>query len=163
MKTNIYKFTFALLTIAASMALIGCSTTDNGSFPQPTANFTPRQTYAVASDTLWQTIADALEKNRITTVSMDKASGVIQTDYIAGPGRLIAGGFAGTQNTRYKYSITVRNTSDGKVKLNIICKIESSINGSNGSSQWRDVTPQNGKLCTSLETWLYEQVEKNLP
>jgi hypothetical protein len=47
-------------------------------------------------------------------------------------------------------------------KLNIICKIEDSMNGSNGSSQWRDVTPQNAALTTKLETWLYEQIEPEI-
>jgi NlpB/DapX lipoprotein len=145
-------FTFAL-------AVFGGCVSDNGKFPQPTANFTPKQTYAVAYDKLWSGILDALDKNRITTVSVDKASGVIQTDYIAGPGEFMV--FA-AQSTRYKYNLTVRNQADGTVKLNIICKVEDSMNGSNGSSQWRDVTPQNLALTTKLETWLYEQIEPEI-
>ena len=148
----------ALFLILALTVLTGCFT-DNGSFPQPTAGFTPKQTYAVPYDKLWSGILDALDKNRITTIGVDKASGVIATDYIAGPGSFI---IVAAQSTRYKYSITVRNESDGTVRMNIICKVEDSMNGSAGSSQWRDVTPENTALATKLETWLYEQIEQEI-
>jgi hypothetical protein len=149
---------FALLLIFALPVFSGCIK-DNGAFPQPTANFTPKRTYAVAYDKLWSGILDALDKNRITTISVDKSSGVIQTDYLAGPGEFMV--FA-AQSTRYKYNLTVRNQADGTVKLNIICKVEDSLSGQAGSSQWRDVTPQNAALTTKLETWLYEQIESEI-
>jgi hypothetical protein len=119
----------------------------------------PEQTYAVPYDKLRNGILDALGKNRITKISVDKASGVIQTDYIAGPGEFMV--FA-AQSTRYKYNLTVRNQADGTVKLNIICKVEDSMSGSSGSTQCRDVTPQNTTLTTKLETWLYEQIEPEI-
>ena len=153
-----------LLTFGCAIALLvggGCIT-DNGTFPAPSADFTPKLTYAVPYDKLWQTVLDTLDKNRITTVGMDKSSGVIQTDYIAGPGRLLLGGLGGAQSTRYKYSISLRNEADGGVKVNIICKIESTINSGHGSSQWSDMTPQNAALGNKLETWLYEQIEDGL-
>ena len=149
---------FALFSAFTLTMLTGCFT-DNGAFPMPTADFTPRQTYSVDYDKLWNGIQDALDKNRITTVSVDKASGVIETDYIAGPGRFMV---VAAQSTRYKYTITARNHSDGTVKLNVICKVESSMNGSAGASQWSDVTPQNTVLATKLETWLYEQIEPEI-
>jgi len=147
---------FVLLCISA-VALTGCFT-DNGSFPKPSANFTPKQTYAVGYDKLWNGILDTLDKNRITTVGLDKASGVIQTDYIAGPGQFM---IVAAQSTRYKYSITLRNEADGSVRMNVVCKVESSMSGSAGS-QWRDVTPSNAALTTKLETWLYEQIEQDI-
>jgi hypothetical protein len=148
---------FALLLVLALTMLTGCFT-DNGSFPQPTANFTPKQTYAIPFDKLWSGILDALDKNRITTIGVDKSSGVIQTDYIAGPGRFMV---VAAQSTRYKYSVTVRNESDGTERMNVICKVESSMSG-NAGSQWRDVTPQNAALAAKLETWLYEQIEQEI-
>jgi hypothetical protein len=149
---------FAFLLTCAVALLAGCIS-DNGKFPQPTAGFAPKQTYAVPYDKLWSGILDALDKNRITTVSVDKASGVIATDYIAGPGQFMV---IMAQSTRYKYSITARSQSDGAVRVNVICKVESSINGENGSSQWRDVTPQNAALAAKLETWLYERIEQEI-
>ena len=56
----------------------------------------------------------------------------------------------------------MRNESDGSVKVNVVCKIEDSIDNGQGSSQWHDVTPQNTALENRLETWLYEQVENDL-
>jgi len=149
---------FILLLTSALALLSGC-VSDNGKLPEPTASFTPKYTYSVAYDKLWSGILDALDKNRITTVSVDKASGVISTDYIAGPGSFMV---IMAQSTRYKYNITARSQSDGTVRVNVICKVESSINGENGASPYRDVTPQNTKLATKLETWLYEQIEKEI-
>jgi hypothetical protein len=148
-----------ILFLAFTLTMLTGCFTDNGTFPQPSANFIPRQTYSVNYDKLWNGILDALDKNRITTVNVDKASGVIETDYIAGPGRFMV---VAAQSTRYKYTITTRNHSDGTVKMNVICKVESSMNGSAGASQWRDVTPQNVELATKLETWLYEQIEAEI-
>src|SRR5580692_10726064 len=62
---------------------------ETGRFPTPTANFTPKRIYAVQYDKLWEATLDALDKNNIAVVSTDKADGIIQTDYIAGPGTLI--------------------------------------------------------------------------
>ena len=156
---------FSLTSIAFACAVLlfatgGCIT-DNGAFPTPSANFTPKRAYAIPYDKLWQTTLDALDKNRITVVSTDKASGIIQTDYIAGPGQLMLA-LNVAQSTRYKYNITLRNESDGSVKVNVICKIEDTMNDGRGGSQWRDVTPQNAARVNSLETWLYEQIEDRL-
>jgi hypothetical protein len=146
---------FALLLTLVLTTVTGCFTT-NGTFPQPSADFTPRQTYSVSYDKLWNGILDALDKNRITAISVDKASGIIETDYIAGPSRFMV---VAAQSTRYKYTITARSQYDGTVKMHVICKVESTMNGSAGSSQWSDVTPQNTVLASKLETWLYEQIE----
>ncbi|MDR3562669.1 MAG: hypothetical protein P4N59_14710 [Negativicutes bacterium] len=155
MKTSI---PFAILLALALSLVTGC-VSDNGKFPQPTAGFTPKQAYSVPYDKVWNGILDALNENRITTVGVDKASGTIGTDYLAGPGSFMV---IMAQSTRYKYGITVRSQPDGTVKVDVICKVESTINGGNGSSQWRDVTPQNAALASKLETWLYEQIEKKI-
>lgn len=149
---------FAFL-IAFTVSLVSGCISDNGKLPEPTAGFTPKKAYTIPYDKLWSGILDALDKYRITTVSVDKASGVISTDYLAGPGSFMV---VMAQSTRYKYGITARSQTDGSVRVNIVCKVESSINGNGGSSQWRDVTPENAALATKLETWLYEQIEQEL-
>src|SRR5580698_9734786 len=100
----------------AAMLLAGC-VTDNTKFPTPTANFVPKQKYAVPHDKLWQAALDALDNNRIAVVSSDKADGIIQTDYIAGPGEVMIP-LGIEQVTRYKYNISLRDESGGGVKLN---------------------------------------------
>ncbi len=81
-------------TCTAALFAGGCIT-DNGKFPAPDANFTPKRTYVVSHDKLWQAMLDALDDNRIAVANSDKADGRIQTDYIAGPGgsehRLVIG------------------------------------------------------------------------
>jgi hypothetical protein len=156
MKKTLLIFGSVLLLITG-----GC-VTDNGKLPTPSADFTPKRTYQISYDKLWQTILDTLDKNTIITVSTDKSGGVIVTDYIAGPGSLLLGGLGGAQSTRYKFNISVRNESDGSVKMNIFCKVESSINSGHGNSQWRDVTPSNAVLADKLAAWLYEQIESGL-
>jgi hypothetical protein len=152
------KRTLFIFGCAAMLFATGC-VSDNGKFPAPSANFTPKRTYAVPYDKLWQAALDALDKNRITTVSVDKASGIISTDYVAGPGQFMV---IMAQSTRYKYSISLRNESDGSVRMNVICKVESSINGQHGADPYRDVTPQNAVLTGKLESWLYEQIETEI-
>lgn len=147
--------------ILTGMFFVGCISVGK-KLPQPTINFTPREVYAVSYDKLWDATLNALDKNRIGTTSANKESGLIQTDYTDGPSSLIAGGLAGSQNTRYKFDISLRNQSAGGVKLNIICKVESSIYSGQGSSQWSDVSGQNTKLVKQMEDWLYEQIEKSL-
>ena len=148
-----------IITCAAALAA-GC-VTDNGKFPTPTANFTPKCTYSIPHDKLWQAVLDTLDKNQIAVVSTDKSSGIIQTDYIAGPGEVMIP-LGVSQATRYKYNITLRDESDGSVRLNVLCKVEDTMSNGHEASQWRDVTPQNTALVNKLETWLYEQIEDEL-
>jgi hypothetical protein len=154
----ICSISLALVTILA-----GCATqVGKVSFPQPSASFTPKQTYTMPYDKLWDATINTLDKNRISTVSTDKAGGAIQTDYIEGQSSLIGLGVVAAQNTRYKYNLALRKQADDSVKLNILCKIDSTMTGSAGSSQWHDVTGQNAALAKKLETWLYEEIEKGL-
>jgi hypothetical protein len=150
-----------ILACAALLLFAGGCVTGNGKLPTTSANFTPKGTYAVPHDKLWQAVLDALDKNHITAVSADKSSGIIQTDYIAGPEQYMVL-INAVESVRYKYNINLRDESDGSVKISIICKIESTMNNGHGSSQWNDVTPQNTEKVKNLETWLYEQIEKNL-
>jgi hypothetical protein len=116
-------------------------------------------TYAVSHDNLWHATLDALDKNNIAVVNTDKSDGIIQTDYIAGPGTFMV---VMAQSTRYKFNVTLHDESDGSVRLNVICAVEDSVNNGRDSTQWRDVTPQNAALVNRLETWLYEQVEDEM-
>ena len=154
MKSIILLSLFLTLTIAFT----GC-VTDNGKYPAPTANFTPKRTYAVSYDKLWQATLDALDKNNIAVVSTDKSDGIIQTDYVTGPDTLVV---LTVQNNRYKYNITLRNQPDGRIKVNIVCRIEDTYNNGHVSIQWQDETPQHMALATKLEAWLYEQIEGEL-
>lgn len=149
-----------IASVCAAALLAGC-VTDNNKFPTPAANFTPKRVYAVSHDKLWQATLDALDNNHVGVVNSDKADGRIQTDYIAGPGEVNIA-LAISQVTRYKYNITLRDESNGSVRLSVICTVEDSMSNRHGTGQWRDVTSQNAALVNRLETWLYEQVEGEL-
>jgi len=130
--------------------------------PEPSKNFVPRITYTVSYDRLWDAIMAALDKNQITALSADKTSGIIQSDFFGEGTRLVLGGLAGTQSSRWKCNLALRNQSDDSVKLNITAKCESTSSSENLSTQWHDVSSQNAKSLKQFETWLYEQIEKEL-
>jgi len=153
----------ASLTALGFLMMTGCATpVGKAKFPEASANFTPKQSYAVAQDKLWEAVIAALDKNRIATTSMDKGSGVIQTDYIQGESKLYALGLIAGQNTRYKYNLALRNNAEGQTKLNILCKVESTMAGQAGSSPWTDISGHNPDSVRKLEAWLYEEIEKEL-
>ncbi|MBA4148844.1 MAG: outer membrane protein assembly factor BamC [Verrucomicrobia bacterium] len=162
MKMKFIRYT-TLPLLTAALILAGCATpVGSVKFPGPSEGFAPKQTYAVPQDKLWNAALSALDKHRIPAVSADKASGIIQTDAIEGPSALIALGMVAAQSTRYRFNLALRNQSDTDIKLNIFCKIESTMKGSSGSSQWTDVTSQNAEQARKLEAWLYEEIEKGL-
>jgi uncharacterized lipoprotein len=150
-----------LLIFTCAVAILAGCVTDNVKFPTPTANFAPKRIYSIPHDKLWQAVLDALDKNNIAVTSSDKSSGIIQTDYIAGPSQVMIP-LGISQSTRYKYNISLRDESDGSVKVKVICKIEDTMNNGHGSTQWNDATSQNAALEDKLETWLYEQLEDEL-
>jgi hypothetical protein len=109
----------------------------------------------------------ALDKNRITVLSADKTSGIIQTDYFGDNEREIAGGFLGVANTRIKCNLTLRNQPDGFVKLNITAKCEATTRGDGlfsdkAPEQWHDVTSRNVQKMKDVENRFYEGIEKEL-
>src|SRR5215469_16214666 len=79
------KSFFRPFICAAVLLLTAGCVTDNGKFPTPAADFTPKRTYAVSHDKLWQATLDALDNNHIAVMNSDKADGRIQTDYVSGP------------------------------------------------------------------------------
>src|SRR5690242_2373283 len=103
------KHAILAFTCATALFAGGCIT-DNGKFPEPSADFTPKRTYALPHDKLWQATLDALDDNRIAVANSDKADGRILTDYISGPDQVNIA-LAISQVTRYKYSISLRDES----------------------------------------------------
>ena len=154
---------FMALALLAGSVFIGCAAkaSEDLAVP-PSSNFVPKQTYAVSYDKLWDAVMGALDKKKIITLSADKASGIIQTDYFGEHERLLLGGFAGLGNSRWKCNLALRNEPDGNIKLNIIAKCESTISGTQRNYQWVDVSGQNVKAVKKVETWFYEQIEKEL-
>lgn len=132
--------------------------------PQPSANFTSKRTYGLSCSNAFPKVEQVLEESRIAIASADKAAdqGRIQTGYIQGSSRLMGLGLVASQSTRYRYSIGMRSPEPGKTAIAIVCKIESTMTGRAGSSQWTDVSGQNTALVSNLENWLYEQIEKKL-
>jgi len=152
-----------LATLSLALLLAGCIQVGKTSLPAPTAGFAPQASYAVGTDRLWEASLGALEKNRIPVAASDRASGTLQTDYVQGPSRLIGLGLSGAQSTRYKFNLALRAQGDAATRLTVLARVESTINSGKGSSQWTDVSGHNPELVRSLEAWLHQQVETELP
>src|ERR1035437_565156 len=170
MKKNYIVFTrtirFMALAFLAGTMLIGFAVKAGTAKPvERSKNFVPKITYAVSYDKLWDAIMIVLDKSRITVLSADKTSGIIQTDYFGEKEQMILGGFAGIGNFRWKCNLTLRNQSDGSIKLNITVKCDATTRGflsDRAPDQWHDVTSSNVKTIKKLETSFYEEIEKEL-
>ena len=155
------RFRLAYGVVVFVLLLSGCGMkTGKADFPEASAGFQPKRMYAVSYDALWDVVVNALDENRIAIASLDKSTGRIITDYVQGVSTVYALGLGGTGQSRYKYNITMRKTDNDMTKLAIICKLESTLSGAAGSTPWRDLSSENASLVTSLESWLYEQIEK---
>jgi hypothetical protein len=144
--------------IALSGILLGCSTPVGSTrFPSAGANFTPSPTFDLSPDVLWDSTLATLDAERIPIASLDKASGRIITDYVPGTAHMYAGGLGGSQNSRYKYNLTISSNSPGS-RLSIMCRVESAYSGSH-TVPFRDVSGEVPDLVKGLETWLYEKFQ----
>jgi hypothetical protein len=147
--------------LALSFSFTGCMAVGGVTYPEAKAGFAAKRSYSVPVEKAFSAVQTALEGNRLGIASADKATGVIRSETVNGPSYLVAGGLAGSQSTRYSFNISIRVEEAG-VRINIIAKVESSVNSGSSSSQWTDVSGQNAQLIASLETWLYEQIEAAL-
>lgn len=156
--------TLRVLILLAALLVGGCvSNVGTTRFPEASANFSPKRTYAVPLSAAYEKVERTLDDARIPIANQNKSdsSARIQTDYIEGQSQLIAGGFVAAQSTRYRYHVTLRPNEKGTT-INILCNVESTMKGQSGASPWTDVSGQNPQLTAKLEAWLYEQIEKNL-
>ena len=161
MKTFTKIVTIAATLLTLSVSFTGCMAVGGVKYPEAKAGFAPKRTYNVSTEKAFSAVQTALEANRLGVASADKTTGVIRSEVVNGPSYLVAGGLAGSQSTRYSFNVSIRADEAG-VRINIIAKVESSVNSGSSSSQWTDVSGQNAALITSLETWLYEQIEAAL-
>lgn len=153
-----------ILVILSLVVLItGCVNVGPNRFPEPSANFAPKRAYPVPLATALAKVERTLDDARIPIANQNKSdsSARIQTDYVEGQSQLIAGGLVASQSTRYRYHLTLRPDGE-KTTINVVCNVESTMNGRAGASPWTDVSSQNKALVAKLEGWLYEQIEKNL-
>ena len=151
-----------ILILTTILLVFGCATqVGKATYPKATEGFVPKKIYAASFDPAWNSIGQALEENRIVIASSDKASGRVTTDYIAGPSELYAVGLGGGTVYRYKYNISARAEGE-KTKITIFCTLEYSYSNSDVAKPFVDYGKENPQLVTSLENWLYEQIEKKL-
>lgn len=150
--------TVKLLAIFSLMiAFCSCATTIGGTkFPEPSPGFNPKRNYTTPVAQILSAIETVCDENRIITESVSPKK--IATEYIQGQSQMTAGGLGGTISTRYKYTVLLKTDND-VVKVNIICKLESS---GNAMQQWRDISNDNPEVIRVLENWFYEQIETKI-
>jgi hypothetical protein len=150
----------ALAPLVLVAAIVGCTTQSGPPFPKPTEGYAPRRVYDAPVETVWKTVNDTLDEDRVAVVSSDQTAGRIQTDYIAGPQTSYVGFLGGVGSSRYNFNIKVTRGDDGKTKLLISSKLEQTLHGEHSATPYRDITAQNQVIVTNLENWLYERIEK---
>lgn len=152
-----------MLVGGLAIVLCACATTvGDRNFPEPSEGFMPQKVYDAGFDEIWESAMIALEENRIIIDNSDKSAGRINTDYIQGESTAYVGGLGGVGNSRYKYSISLRETGDGEVNVSVIGNLESSLQGASGTTEWRDLTAENQDLVGQLERWMYEEIERRM-
>lgn len=142
-----------------NFVLTGCVPLGATRFPEPSASFVPRKEYAASFENVWRAMQDVLQSNRIVVATENKSEGRITTEYIQGQGQMAGFGLLGVLSTRYRYFIRISNAGSRSTSINIVAYLESS-----GSAMpaWRDISNDNRPIVTSLENWLYEQIQKQL-
>lgn len=139
-------------------AVESMTSTIGKSMPAPSLNFKPLDILPYPTKQVYKEVINILDESRISVLNENKEDGRISTDYIAGPVFVTAGGLLGSNSTRYKYLISIRDIS-GSTKLKVTAFVESS---GNKIQSWRDVSEQNQTQVRSIENALIEKIEKSL-
>lgn len=156
-----------LITYLFMFVIYGCVSVQ-GPQVAATPGFVPKKTYSYNHDQILDKVLSVLKKEKIMLASINKESGIIQTDYIQGPTVDIAA--IATTTYRYKYQITFEKISPSQTQVEITCKLEGKEMMKGGSAReaveqlkaYEDVTYKQQKWAGELEVWLYEQIEKSL-
>lgn len=163
------RYLAVILGFFASLIISACSETRYGKdFPTPTVGFQPRSSYDLTFDQVWQTAISTLRENQITIANANKDIGQITTDYIEGPGHSTVSLVLSSQSVRYKYTIFISSVTPATTNLRIKATLESfahvagMVSQSSATLPYRDVSSENPTIVKSLETWLYEQIERSL-
>lgn len=163
-----------LITYLFMFIIYGCASIEG---PQLaiTPGFIPKKTYSYNYDQMLDKVLSVLKKEKIMLATINKESGIIQTDYIQGPTVDVAA--ISTNTYRYKYQITFEKISPSQTQIEITCKLEEKEMMKGGSAReaveqlkaYEDVTykykeriPFMNTNVAGFELWLYEQIEKSL-
>lgn len=126
--------------------------------PKPSENYAAKTSYNESQKKVLTAVLDAMGKNNVDVLTIDRESGRIGSDYVAGPTYSAAFGFLGSNSIRYKFNIIVSGAK-AKTEVTVTAKLESS---GDEVQSWHDVSADNKPVVAQLRDWMYEQVEKQL-
>lgn len=149
----------------------GVSAQENGiPFPKPTEGFKPKVTYEMDLARAWKVVTTAINDNQIQIDSASKDTNQITTGYRMGPSE--GGGFfGGPLVTQYRYLVSLIPISSSQTQIKVSAALQARrlaatmgkiMSGNNALSDvnWIDATADNPDEVTSLQNWLYEQIEQ---
>ncbi len=142
-----------------TVGLTGCIPIGATRFPEPSANFVARKDYPASFEAAWKVVHGVLENNRIVVANENRNEGRITTEYVQGQGQMDGFGLLGVISTRYRYAIRISRVGSENTTINVLANLESS---GNKMPAWRDISNDNRGIVTTLENWLYEQIQKRL-
>ncbi|MDP2152202.1 MAG: hypothetical protein Q8J66_00885 [Methylotenera sp.] len=148
-----------LFTQSASAGFAEKITSKSGAeLPSPSLNYVAKTSYKESQKKVIAAILDAMSKNNIDVLTIDRESGRVASDYVAGPTYSAAFGLLGSNSTRYKFNVVVSRDGN-KSAVNVSVKLESS---GDEVESWRDVSADNKETVAKLRDWMYEIIEKQL-
>lgn len=129
-----------LAAVTLATLLAGCATNEGSGtrsfvesitstagtpLPEPSAGFKPTDPLPHAPAKVFSAAAAVLDEMRIPITNSSQPDGRITTDYAAGPRYSAAFGILGSNSTRYKYLVNVKEAGRG-TKLTVTAFLESS-------------------------------------
>ncbi|MGR3179031.1 MAG: hypothetical protein ACUZ8E_13345 [Candidatus Anammoxibacter sp.] len=142
-----------------SRAFVESITSRHGKpLPEPSSNFQPTNVLPFTSTQVYKAAIGVLDDGRVSILNENKEDGRISTDYVAGPSFVTALGILGSNSTRYKYLISIKDSGRG-TKLKVTAYLESS---GNMVQTWRDVSENNQTKVRNIQNALIENIEKML-
>lgn len=139
------------------LTLAGCAYMTR--YPRPTEGFIQKPYYQVSYNEAWDTVLEVLGEERVGAVYQAKEKGKIITGYFTKAKE----GEGVQKRARWSYTITFKQLSENSTKIDIVCKLEQYYKGWGlVAYEWHDINDKPGyeKIAHSLETWLYEKIEK---
>ena len=128
------------------------------SLPAPSPNFKPADVLPFTSTQVYKAAVGVLDDARVSILNESKEDGRIATDYVAGPSFSMAIGLLGSNSTRYKYLISIKNSGRGTT-LKVTAYLESS---GNEVQSWRDVSADNQTQVRNIQNAMIENIENRL-
>jgi len=150
------KMYFSVVAMFMFLLFTGCASMGSLDSSGLSSDFQPKEQYAVNYNKAWDAVTRALFNAGIVTVTSDKSSGQIVTDYIDGGTQYDP--LQGVITRRFKFSISVGKIDANTTSVKIFGRLETMTE----RVTWHDVTVGNKKQVANRTNLIYQKIETEL-